>query len=165
MSERGESAVGASGEDRRLYVPDEQEVLEAVGSLGRPSDAQEVAARIDERTGRGGAEPSASVEAVLGLLRELEKNVRVKSYTPEQWRTLGVHVPGAAPYTRLWWSVEQWRERAVSGGRRYQRSRQDQEPRGAADEESPVTANLERIAEEFRRQYRFGNRFEGPGSS
>lgn len=161
MSER---AQGTSGDDGRPYVPDEQEVLEAVGSLARPSTAEEVAARVDERTGRDGAAP-ASVEAVLGLLRELEKSVRVKSYTPEQWRTLGVHVPGAAPYTRLWWSVEQWRERAVSGGRRYQRDRRDGEPVRTAAEESPVTANLQRIAEQFRSQYRSGNRSEGPGSS
>ncbi|MFJ9078752.1 hypothetical protein ACIRO3_26450 [Streptomyces sp. NPDC102278] len=104
------------------------------------------------------------MEAVLGLLRELEKTARVKSYTPEQWRTLGILVPGAAPYTRLWWSVEKWQETAVCGGQRYQRGRRDQEPRRSADEESPVTANLRRVAEEFRRQYRARNRFEGPGA-
>ncbi|MFJ4778173.1 hypothetical protein [Streptomyces sp. NPDC088762] len=155
-------AVGASGEEGRMYVPDEKEVMEAVGSLGRPSTAEEVAARVDERT-RVGAAPSASVEAVLSLLRELEKSARVKSYTPEQWRTLGVSVQGAVPYTRLWWSVEQWRERAVSGGQRYQRDRRGREPRGTADEESPVAENLRRVAEQFRRRYRSRNRFEGPG--
>ncbi|OEJ35220.1 hypothetical protein [Streptomyces subrutilus] len=165
MSERGETRVGTSGEDGLMYVPDEEEVLEAVGSLGRPSTAEEVATRVDERTGRGGAAPSASVVAVLGVLRELEKSARVKSYTPEQWRALGVSVHGAAPYTRLWWSVEQWRETAVSGGQRYQRDRRGREPRGSADEESPVTANLQRIAEQFREQYRSRNRFEGPGAS
>ncbi|MFD9379350.1 hypothetical protein ACFWBH_28125 [Streptomyces sp. NPDC059999] len=155
--------VGTSGDDRQTYVPGEDEVLEAVESLGRPSTAEEVAARVDERTGRGGAAPSASVEAVLGLLRELEKATRVKSYTPEQWRTLGIVVHGAAPYTRLWWSVDKWWERAVPGGRGYQQKRRDQEPRGTADEESPVTASLQRIAEEQRRRYRSRNRFEGPG--
>ncbi|WP_329191994.1 MULTISPECIES: hypothetical protein [unclassified Streptomyces] len=99
----------------------------------------------------------------LGLLRELERAARVKSYTPEQWRTLGVSVHGAAPYTRLWWSVERWRETAVSGGQRYQRDRRDLEPRRTADEESPVTANLRRVAERFREQYRSRNRSEGPG--
>ncbi|MGW7053468.1 hypothetical protein [Streptomyces sp. NPDC054887] len=157
--------VETSGDDGRTYIPDEEEVLMAVGSLGRPSTAEEVAARVDERTGHGGTAPSASVEAVLGLLRELEKSVRVKSYTPDQWRALSVAVHGAAPYTRLWWSVEKWRERAVSGGQRYQRDRRAQEPRGTAEEESPVRANLERVAEQFRNQYRSRNRFEGPGSS
>ncbi|MFJ9343043.1 hypothetical protein ACIRP0_27675 [Streptomyces sp. NPDC101733] len=155
--------MGTSGGDGRTYVPDEGDVLEAVGSLGRPSTAEEVAARVDERTGRGGPAPSASVEAVLGLLRELEKSVRVKGYTPQQWRTLGVSVYGAAPYTRLWWSVEQWQERAVSGGQRYQRDRRDQEPPRTPDEESPVTANLKRVAEQMRERYRSRNRFEGPG--
>ncbi|MDJ0382435.1 hypothetical protein [Streptomyces sp. G-G2] len=155
--------MGTSGDEGRTYVPGEEEVLEAVGWLGRPSTAEEVAARVDERTGRGGVAPSASVEAVLGLLRELEKSARVKSYTPQQWRTLGIAVYSAAPYTRLWWSVEQLQERAVSGGQRYQRDRRGQEPRGTADQEDPVAANLRRVAEQCEEQYR-ARRFHGPAT-
>ncbi|MFJ3175981.1 hypothetical protein ACIPJK_35135 [Streptomyces roseus] len=155
--------VGTGENDGRMYVPDEEQVLGAVRSLGRPSTAEEVAARLDERIAGGDAAPPASVEAVLGLLRGLENSARVKSYTPAQWRTLGVTVPGAAPYTRLWWSVERWEKRAVSGGQDYQRDRRGREPRGTADEESPVKANLERVAEQFRQRYRARNRFEGPG--
>ncbi len=84
---------------------------------------------------------SASAVAVLGLLRELEKSARVKSYTPEQWRALGVRTDRAAPYTKLWWPVDKWRETAVSGGQRYQEERRGEEPQWKGDREGPGPQN------------------------
>ncbi|MFG2988368.1 hypothetical protein ACGFZK_03510 [Streptomyces sp. NPDC048257] len=158
--------MGTSGEDRRTHGPSKEEVLAAVESPGLPSTAEEVAERVDAMAGHGdGASPaSVEVEAVLGLLRELERTAQVKSYTPEQWRALGVRTARVAPYTRLWWSVDKWRETAVAGAQRYQENRRGDEPQWTGDREGPVRKAVDRMLEQRRRRERSRNPFEGPGA-
>ncbi|MER5727292.1 hypothetical protein ABT084_02850 [Streptomyces sp. NPDC002138] len=181
-----------SGEDRRTYDPSEEEVLAAVESLEWPSPPDAVVAAVDAmrraqdpaaRRARARAEqagreqddraPSASVEKVLGLLRRLEAAGKVKGHSQKVWRSWGVPTAGNARDPQLWWPTDKWRDALTPPARRHrgpfweedvrrERARRAEAP---SDEENGVTARLERVAEEMRRQYKARDPFENPGAN
>ncbi|MCX5149849.1 hypothetical protein OHB36_24235 [Streptomyces sp. NBC_00320] len=166
--------MGASGEDRRTYAPSQEEVLAAVKSLGRPSSLESVAAAVDalrRSRDRLAAEADgascASVEAVSGLLQELDEALQVKGYPSENWVALGVRTDGSASRTKLWWSLDRWRQAAAARARRDEEDRRREEARREEDlarRQSPVRSAVESVLEERRWWYRNRHRFEGPGA-
>lgn len=165
--------MGTSGQDRRTYAPSEEEVLAAVKSLALPSSPDAVAAAVDAmRRARGpsgghvdGA-PRASVEAVLGLLRQLRESVRVKAYAAEIWWALGTRTEEATARAELWWSVEEWRKAAASVARQDSEAQREEARREAARArgESRVRSAVDDVLEQRRRQYLAWNTLEGPGA-
>ncbi|MFH9608971.1 hypothetical protein [Streptomyces sp. NPDC017448] len=104
-----------------------REVLAAVASLECPSSPEVIAEAVDARRVRvrgrltefDAEGECVEVEAVLGLLRDLEEAGQVKGYTRDVWVSLGTE-PGTAahPTALLWWPLTTWRAAAVRRARR-----------------------------------------------
>ncbi|MDQ0984327.1 hypothetical protein [Streptomyces sp. V2I9] len=104
-----------------------REVLAEVASAERPSSPEVIAEAVDARRVRARArltdfdppEECVEVEAVAGLLRDLQEAGQVKGYPRDVWVSLGTE-PGATahPTALLWWPLTEWRAAAVRRARR-----------------------------------------------